>query len=73
MNIQKIKQKLELEKGKLLNFRYNGIRNQIEEFSGIIDSTYNYVFTIKINNSNNKLKSFSYSDVLTNTLEIFIE
>ena len=69
--IETIRKKLTEVKGKRINFRYNGSRNQIEEFTGIITEMYDYVFTIKIINSNNKLKSFSYSDVLTNTLEIF--
>lgn len=73
MNIEKIKSKLYAEKGKICKFKYNGSRNQIEEFSGFINELYDYVFTIKLYNSNNKLKSFSYSDVLTNTLEIFVK
>ena len=69
--IENIRNKLLLKKGESLNFKYNGSRNQIEEFTGVITEMYDYVFTIKLNNSNNKIKSFSYSDVLTNTLEIF--
>lgn len=71
MNIKKIKENLNLQKGKLLKFKYNGSRNQIEEFCGIISEMYDYIFTIKLYNSNNIIKSFCYSDVLTNTLEIF--
>ena len=32
MNIMKIKENLESNKGKLIHFKYNGARNQIEEF-----------------------------------------
>ncbi len=70
MNIDIIKQKLRDKTGRLLSFRYNGSRNQIEEFSGTINNMYNYIFTIKVYNSNIKIKSFSYSDLLTKTLEI---
>ena len=73
MNIQKIRLKLEQNKGKEIMFRFNGSRNQIEEFKGIIENTYNYVFTIKLSGSHNKRRSFSYSDVLTDSLEIFIK
>lgn len=73
MNIQKIKTKLEENKGKEIKFRFNGSRNQVEEFKGIIEKTYNYIFTIKLSNTNNQRRSFSYSDVLTDSLEIFIK
>ena len=71
MNIQKIKNKLEQNKGKEIKFRFNGSRNQVEEFKGVIEKTYNYVFTIRLSNTYNQRKSFSYSDVLTDSLEIF--
>lgn len=70
--INKIKLKIEKYKGKKLNFKFNGSRNQIEEFTGIIDKTYNYIFTIKLINDGNIIKCFSYSDVLTESLEIFV-
>ena len=65
--ISKIKGNLEKEMGKELHFKYNGARNQIEEFNGYIENTYNYIFTIRTNES---LKSFTYSDLLTLNLEI---
>lgn len=56
-------------KGQTLSFRFNGSRNQIEEFEGIIVDTYNSIFTIMTRESN-FLKSFSYSDVLTKKLVV---
>ncbi|MBO5376175.1 MAG: Veg family protein [Bacilli bacterium] len=73
MNISKIREKLENEKGKVIHFKYNGARNQIEEFNGTIENTYNAIFTIRLNEDNNKIKSFTYSDVLTEILELIIE
>ncbi len=73
MNIEKIKNKLEENKGKEIKFRFNGSRNQIEEFDGVIEKTYNYIFTIRIKDADNQMRSFSYSDVLTDSLEIFIK
>jgi len=73
MNIEKIKNNLEQNKGKTLKFRFNGARNQTETFSGVISNTYNSVFLIKINNDTEQIRSFSYSDVLTENLEIFID
>lgn len=71
MNIQKIRNNLETKKGKKISFKYNGSRNQIEEFTGTIESTYNYVFLIKVDSDNEQLRSFAYTDILTESLEIF--
>lgn len=73
MNITKIRENIEKSKGKLIHFRYNGARNQIEEFDGIIENTYNAIFTIRLEEEKNKLKTFTYSDILTEILELFIE
>ena len=48
MNISKIKNDVEYIKGKKKIFRFNGGRNQIEEFAGTIENVYNYVFIVKI-------------------------
>ena len=69
MNIMKIRKDLESNKGKLIHFKYNGARNQIEEFDGIIEDTYNAI-TIRLDN---KIKTFTYSDILTEILELFIQ
>ena len=49
-------------------FRFNGIRNQNEEFMGKIVGIYPAIFTIELENK--VIKSFSYSDLLINNLEI---
>lgn len=67
MNIKRIKEKIELLKNKKIKLKVNGSRNQIEEFEGIITETYNYIFIVETNNIK---KSFSYSDILINNLEI---
>ena len=68
--ISKIKEQLKNDIGKTLHFKFNGARNQIEEFDGYIENTYNFIFTIKPLNDN-RIKSFTYSDVLIENLEIF--
>lgn len=73
MNIEKIREKLENCKGEIIKFKFNGSRNQVEEFAGVIEHTYNYIFTIKLDNDKDQRKSFSYTDVLTDSLEIFID
>ena len=42
-----------------------------EEYEGIIKEVYNYIFIIKTDG--NEVKSFSYRDVLTNTIELFFD
>lgn len=67
--ISKVKDNIYSLKDKKINFRYNGSRNQIEEFEGMITGCYNYVFVIDLGNMT---KSFSYSDVLIGVLEVNI-
>lgn len=67
MNIDKIRKKIDSYKGQIINFRFNGSRNQIEEFSATIVDTYSAVFTVRLMDSN-FVKSFSYSDVLIKKL-----
>jgi uncharacterized protein Veg len=67
MNIEKIKEKINNLKNKKISFKVNGSRNQIEEFEGIITETYNYIFIVE---TENMKKSFSYSDILINNIEI---
>ena len=69
--ISKIKEDIKNKKGKVLKFRHNGARNQKEEFKGIIVDTYNYVFIIKTIDEKEEIKSFTYSDILIDNLEIY--
>ena len=47
MNKSIVRNSIESVKGKKLHFRYDGSRNQIEEFDGVIDDIYNSIFIIK--------------------------
>ena len=67
--IEKIKNDIIQLRGKKIKFRYNGTRNQIEEFDGVITNCYRYVFIIDLGYIN---KSFSYSDVLIGNLDVNI-
>ena len=70
MTIEKIKNNIDSKLGDNVKIIYNGSRNKKEEYSGIISETYNYIFIIKTNGD--EIKSFSYIDVLTNTIELFL-
>ncbi len=67
--IGKVRDKIIDLRDKKIKFRYNGSRNQIEEFEGIITNCYNYVFVIEAGNIR---KSFSYADVLIGNLDVNI-
>ncbi len=70
MNVEKIRKEMSQKKGMLLKFKFNGSRNQIEEFEGRIVDTYPAIFTIETNNVDGRIKSFTYSDILIENLEI---
>ena len=63
MTIEKIKNNIDSKKGNNVKVIYNGSRNKKE--------VYNYIFIIKTDG--NEVKSFSYRDVLTNTIELFFD
>ena len=71
MTIEKIKNKINNKIGNNVKVVYNGSRNKKEEYKGIIDEVYNCIFIVKTDC--NKVKSISYRDVLTNTVEIFFD
>ena len=67
MNIEKVKSKIRSYKGQTMQFRFNGSRNQIEEFSATIVDTYPSIFVVRLENTM-QIKSFSYSDILIKKL-----
>ncbi len=68
--IEKIRKNISNNKGKTYAFKFNGARNQIEEFIGVINETYNSIFTIKVIGKYPRIKSYSYNDILINNLEM---
>jgi len=66
--IDNIKKVVEKNQGIKCSFRFHGSRNQVDEFHGVIVDLYPAIFTIET--ENNKIKTFSYSDILTQSLEI---
>lgn len=70
MNIAKIRNFITQNKGKVFSFKFKGARNQVDEFSGKIIEVYRSIFIIKVNDSTKRVKSFSYNDLLTRSLEM---
>ena len=70
MNINVIREKIESNLGKEVFIRYNLGRNKIEKYNAKIKEIYNYVFVVEVLNTN-EVKSFTYSDIITNTIKIY--
>ena len=70
MNVRQIRQYLLSKIGFKIIVIYYGSRNRKERYDGKLLQVYNNVFTIIT--KNNVLKSFSYIDILTKTIQIYI-
>lgn len=69
MNIDTLKKYIFEKKNQTLQFKYNGNRGISEEFVGVITQVYNRNFLIN-DISNNRIRSFSLSDLLIGNLVI---
>lgn len=69
MNIDTVRNYIVQKRGKLLNFRYSTGRGQFDNFSGIITNIYKGIFLVH-SITDDRVKSFSYSDVLIRNLII---
>ncbi len=65
--IPAIREKLNNYIGKEVVIKYNLGRNKYEKYNVIIKELYDNIFVVENNESK---KSFSYTDVLTNTIKI---
>ena len=68
MTINQVKENLNNHVGKEVVIKYNLGRNKYEKYHVVIKELYQNVFLVQ--SINNERKSFSYSDVLTNTIKI---
>ncbi len=73
MNINVIRKEIQQRQGEILHFKFNGSRNQIEDFKGRIIQTYPAIFLVRLEDQNSKVKSFSYNDLVMESLEIINE
>lgn len=67
-----IKKSLECHLGKRLQLRANGGRKKMVECKGVLSETYRAVFVIELDQDDNTCKrvSYSYTDILTEAVEI---
>lgn len=69
MTIEKIRDNINDNLGHDIKVIHNEGRNKIYEYNGKIVEVYNNIFIIKDNKSDSK-RSFSYCDVLTETVKV---
>ncbi|GGG33281.1 protein Veg [Lysinibacillus alkalisoli] len=67
-----IKQSLDAHLGKRLRVRANGGRKKTVEFAGVLRETYNAIFVVELERKEDELKrvSYSYTDILTESVEV---
>ena len=70
MNVKLIRNYLNTKVGSNIIVMYYGSRNNKEIYRCVLYKIYKNIFVIKL--FNNNLKSFSYTDILTKTIQICI-
>lgn len=70
MNIKRIKNYLKTRIGSNIVVIYYGSRNRKEIYKGILCKLYGNIFTMRL--PSGEIKSFSYTDILTKTVQICI-
>ncbi len=70
MDIKNIRAYLSRKIGSRIVVIYYGSRNRKERYEGIIFKIYRNIFTIRL--CNGDIKSFSYIDIMTKTIKIYL-
>jgi uncharacterized protein Veg len=70
MTLQEIKDKVNDNVGNDVVIRYNMGRNRIEKYKVRIRETYKNIFIVESFGEKFKVKSFSYTDIITKTIKI---
>ncbi len=65
-----IKRDIESHIGHKVTLKANGGRRKVFTDKGVIEKTYQSIFLIRLENDTQRIVTYSYSDVLTNTVQI---
>lgn len=68
--IATIKRDIERHVGDKVTLRANGGRKKILVNDGVIESVYPSIFVIRLNSDTQRTVTYSYSDVLTKTVQL---
>ncbi|MDI3534024.1 MAG: hypothetical protein PWQ82_389 [Thermosediminibacterales bacterium] len=73
--LAEIRKNIESVVGKKIKLKANRGRRKTFEKEGIIEKTYPNIFVVKIDDKNNSSRrvSYSYTDILTETVEITVK
>ncbi len=69
-NIDNIKKDMEMHVGEKVTLKANGGRKKIFVSDGILESIYPSIFVIRLENDTQRTVTYSYSDVLTKTVQL---
>lgn len=70
MTIDGVKQTLQNHIGDVVTINYNLGRNKYESYDVKIKELYQHIFLVEVESNQSVIKSFSYSDVITKTIQI---
>ena len=70
LTIASIKNDIERHIGQKVTLKANGGRKKILVNDGIIESVYPSIFVIRLKNDTQRTVTYSYSDVLTKTVQL---
>ncbi len=72
--LQRIKRDLDIHLGKRIRLRANKGRKRIVVREGLLEGTYPHVFVVRLDEApfNGRKVSYSYTDILTSTVELSI-
>jgi len=65
-----IKKDIESHVGEKVTLKANGGRRKVVVNDGVLEKTYDSIFTIRLDNNVQRTVSYSYSDVLTKTVQL---
>ena len=65
-----IKRDIESHVGEKVVLKANGGRRKVLVNNGVLEKTYQSIFVIRLDNDTQRTVTYSYSDVLTNTVQI---
>ena len=69
--IASIKNDIERHVGEKVTLKSNGGRKKILVNDGIIESVYPSIFVVRLENDTQRTVTYSYSDVLTKTVQLY--
>lgn len=72
--LEDIKRELDSHVGEKIRVKANKGRKKIDEKEGVLEKTYPHIFVVRIEEGNisERRVSYSYADVLTETVELII-